>query len=52
MERDTKMWKIKKFKDRKAQNRWIYDNEHRYKIVVLFVNNGFAVEYKKLLVLG
>jgi len=42
------MWQIKKFASLAAQKSWIEKNEGRYQIVVLFVNNGWAVEYRKL----
>jgi len=42
------MWNIRKFKTLDAQNRWIEANSGRYQITVLFVNNGFAVEYRAL----
>ena len=42
------MWQIKTFKTLADQELWIVRNEGRYWIVRLFVNNGFAVEYRKL----
>jgi len=42
------MWKIKTFKSYPQQAEWIKSNEWRFSITVLFVNNGYAVEYKKL----
>lgn len=42
------MWEVKNFKTLEAQKVWIARNEHKYQIIVLFVNNGYAVEYKKL----
>ena len=42
------MWTIKKFKTAADQAYWIAANAHRYQITPLFVNNGYAVEYKKL----
>lgn len=46
------MWQVKKFKSAATQAAWIAKNEHRYQMVVLFVNNGFAVEYRKLRRIG
>ncbi len=46
------MWSIKRFKTFAAQAQWTESNGHRYQIVPLFVNNGYAVEYKKLRVIG
>jgi hypothetical protein len=42
------MWGTKKFKSAHEQANWIGANAHRFQIVVLFVNNGYAVEFKKL----
>lgn len=42
------MWKIKRFKTLDKQRDWIAKNNHRYQITVLFINNGYGVEYKKL----
>lgn len=42
------MWNVKKFKSAHDQANWIGANQHRFQIVVLYVNNGYAVEYKKL----
>lgn len=42
------MWEVKEFKSAKAQNVWVAKNSGRYQITPLFVNNGFAVEYRPL----
>jgi hypothetical protein len=42
------MWTIKRFKSAHDQANWIGANQHRFQIVPLFVDNGFAVEFKKL----
>jgi hypothetical protein len=42
------MWTVKHFPNATAQQRWIGANEHRYQITVLFVNNGYAVEWRAL----
>jgi len=42
------MWKFKKFTSAEAQNAWIDRNKHRYQITVLFINNGYGVEYRQL----
>jgi hypothetical protein len=42
------MWTIKHFRSFAAQESWIERNNHRLQIVRLFVNNGYAVEYRKL----
>jgi hypothetical protein len=42
------MWTIKRFKTSHAMANWIGANQHRFQIVPLYVNNGYAVEFKKL----
>jgi len=42
------MWQVKRFKSFAAQEAWINLNSHRFQIVRLFVNNGYAVECRKL----
>lgn len=42
------MWQTKHFKTEAAQEAWIERNEGRFQITRLFVNNGYAVEYRKL----
>lgn len=46
------MWKYKNFKTEKAARQWMKDNEHRYNMTLIFVENGFAVEYKPLYVIN
>jgi len=45
------MWQIKKFKTEAAQEAWISANASKCQIVRLFVNNGYAVEWRKLRVI-
>ena len=42
------MWETKIFKSYKQQEEWIEANQNRYQISRIFVNNGYAVEYKPL----
>lgn len=42
------MWKIKEFKTQKSQDDWIAKNAQRYRITIIFINNGYAVEYRPL----
>jgi hypothetical protein len=42
------MWQTKFFKTLEQQEAWIAKNEHRYQIDIIIVNNGYAVEYRKL----
>jgi hypothetical protein len=46
------MWEIKHFKTFAAQEAWVAKNSCRCQFVRLFVNNGYAVEYRKLRVIG
>lgn len=46
------MWETKKFKTRNAMLAWIAKNSHRYQWVELYVNNGYAIECKKLVLPG
>lgn len=43
------MWQFKKFKTIEARNIWIEKNKSKYRIDIVFVNNGYGVEYKKLI---
>lgn len=43
------MWKIsKKFKTQKQAEKFIKSNSYNYKCDLLFVHNGYKVEYKEL----
>ena len=42
------MWKVKAFKTRAAMDRFIMRNLGHIQYVEVFVNNGFAIEYRKL----
>lgn len=46
------MWQIRHFKTAKTQQRWIDANQRHAQIEVLFVNNGFAVQYRPLRIVG
>lgn len=46
------MWEVKRFKTIERQRKWIADNSARYQINVIFINNGYAVEYRKLRVIN
>ena len=43
------MWTVKKFKTQSLLNQFIENNKHRYQIVTIYINNGYAVEYKKFI---
>jgi len=42
------MWQTKTFRTYQDQQDWITKNQDRYAITILFINNGYAVEFKKL----
>ena len=42
------MWQIKTFKTREAMLLWIARNESRMQWNQIYINNGYAVEYRKL----
>jgi hypothetical protein len=46
------MWTIKTFKTNEAKNAWIEKNGHRYQIVEVFINNGYALDVRKLRIIG
>ena len=43
------MWITKVFKTEKLRNNWIEKNKNKYRIDIIFVNNGYGIEYKKLI---
>ena len=42
------MWKLKTFKTKEAMKTWVENHKKRCQIVEVFINNGYAVEYRKL----
>ena len=46
------MWQIKTFKTRKAMLRWVSRNESRIQWEQVYINNGYAVEYRKLKIIN
>ena len=42
------MWQVKTFKTEKSMMKLIKDNEHRLQCEIIFINNGYGVEYRKL----
>lgn len=42
------MWNMRKFRTYAKQQQWIEANKGAYQIIVIYVNNGYAVEYRKL----
>ena len=45
------MWTYKMFKTYNDMALWISKNEHKYLIEQVFVDKGFCVEYKPLVVI-
>ena len=42
------MWNIRTFKTREAMNKWLARHAARIQWNEIFINNGFALEYRKL----
>ena len=42
------MWETKFFKTLEEANNFINKNDRKYQTQLIYVHNGFAVEYKKL----
>ena len=42
------MWQTKTFKTLAEQTAWIERNSGRYQIDIIFINNGYGVEYRNL----
>jgi len=43
------MWNTKVFKNESAARTWMENNKYKYQMVLTFINNGCAVEYRKLI---
>ena len=46
------MWEYKEFKTEQDRENWILSNRLKYQIEVIYINNGYAVEYRKLRVIN
>lgn len=42
------MWQVKTFDDRDKMVKWVKRNYGKYQMIEVFVNNAWAVEYRKL----
>ena len=42
------MWTIKTFKTQREVDNFIAKNAHKIQYNILFINNGYGIEYKKL----
>lgn len=45
------MWETKEFKTKESMMKFIDNNKHRLRIEIIYINNGYAVEFKKLKVI-
>lgn len=46
------MWEIKHFRTAEARDKWIARHGAHYQIVEIVVNNAYALEVRKLRVIG
>jgi hypothetical protein len=42
------MWTTKYFKTYQAAIKWIESNKHKYQCDIVYINNGYGVEYRPL----
>lgn len=42
------MWVFKKFKTQTDMDNWINKNKHKIQYTIIYINNGYALEYKLL----
>lgn len=42
------MWEIKYFKTEDEMERFIDKNRNKIQFEIIFINNGYAIEYRKL----
>lgn len=43
------MWKTKTFRTRIEMDRWLFKRDGRIQWHEIFINNGYGVEYRKLM---
>ena len=43
------MWEVRTFKTKEQLNNFIKRNKNKIQYNIIFVNNGFGIEYKKLI---
>jgi hypothetical protein len=46
------MWQIKRFKTREKMRAWLDKNSHRIQWEEVFLDNGYAVEWRRLRIIG
>lgn len=42
------MWEVKKFKTQQTLDKWRETHGHKYQITEIFINNGYALEVRRL----
>lgn len=42
------MWEVRTFKTKEQLNNFIKRNKNKIQYDIIFVNNGFGIEYKKI----
>ena len=42
------MWQTKIFKTKESMQKWLNKNSHKIQYQVIFVNNAYGIEYRKL----
>lgn len=45
-------WRVKTFKTKEAMDRWIMRLGHLYQTQEVFINNGYALDIRRLRVIG
>ena len=46
------MWQIKTFKTKEKMIDFINKNKNKIQYTEIFINNGYAIEYRKLKIMG
>ena len=42
------MWQTKEFKTKEAMQKFIDNSKHKRQVEIIYINNGYAVEFRKL----
>jgi hypothetical protein len=46
------MWQTKTFRTAQAMRQWVAPREHRIQWVEVYINNGYAIEWRPLRFIG
>ena len=46
------MWQVKTFKSLQAMEKFINTNRNKIQFEIIYINNGYAIEYRKLRRIG